>query len=306
MKKSSAPKEELSTAKADAKSNARNAALYNKFLPAPKTGKVDLDRPKGMVYEKPKDPMKLEQITSAQSSTAVAPPVKALRPEIAPGTEEYVKRMNTHKKTAPSFMDKFLYGNMPKYDEGIIPETAKALSQKLLLNSYNRDDNTFDPESKAILYKVGENAQKRTGKLNTGTKYEDYKGVVSDEEYDEIIKLNKMNVTPEAIVNASSSRGYNLATSMGRFSVAGDGKGKQIQTDSYDFINEDTNNADGTVKEKTFKGKTTIFAELRKELARRDGKLSPKELKNLKTSIVLTPQDTVGFGNRPKGKILLK
>lgn len=291
----------------------------------PKTFKsINLAPPKDMVYSKP-EPQKIpESFTKVdpeikQDNTKVdnvdlTPPVVA-----AEGSKPYYDRMKEHKNSSGVF--KLLYGDTSR-ESSIIPENVRALLSKLATNSYTRDDDTYDKKSKAIIYKVGENAQKRTGKLAAGTEYEDYKGVVSDAEYDQIMKLKKGDVNPiKGAINSINSRGYNIASSLGRFSVAGDGTGKQIVTDSYDFTNNFTDNKDGSLKKDYMSnGKTpnevmdaylkdpmkASYRDLRRKLAERDSKLTKKELENLKTSIALTPNDTTGFSKMPKGIIALK
>lgn len=180
-----------------------------------------------------------------------------------------------------------------------VGNNAASFVNKKLTGVNSMDRNSLPREALAMLYKVAERAKQRNGNKNTGgIEYEDYRAVMTDKEFEELMQTVKGNVNPViGAINGKSSQAYDLATTLGRFSYASDNKGNTIVTDTYDFTNNYTQDKDGKLKKDYMKNDNSLYGKIRRKEAERDQnvELDPKKLASLKSVIPLTPIDTVGY-----------
>lgn len=205
-----------------------------------------------------------------------------------------LKDNSTHSATLDNIKREFIPAGM----------NASSYANKKITGSNRMDNNSFDSKRKAVLYKMIEQAKKRTGNKYQGTtEYKDYKGIMSSEEYKELNRTISAKVNPIiGGINGSISPNYDVATTIGRASYSSDKEGNIVVNDIYDFKNSYTQDKSGKLKKGYLKNNNSFYAKGRKEEAEKDQNLTPEQLKALKISIRLSPKDTVGIDT--KGKVI--
>lgn len=178
-----------------------------------------------------------------------------------------------------------------------LPSNASGYVMKKVTHSNQMDDSSLSDAQKGIMYKVIQNAVKRTGKLSGGTEYSDYQGAVSPEEYKDIedVRAGKINPVKGTLLGAGS-KGYDLATTLGRVSYAVNPyTNEAILTDGYDFTNNYTQDKKGKLRKDYMKGKTDQYSLIRKSLAEEDQDQSQQDKDRNFVGMRLKPSDTTAI-----------
>ena len=243
------------------------------------------------------------QMTDLRSKTdfpsRITKPYKTSDIITDPDEKEYYRRAGI--KAPDNFIQRNIRTALP------FPNNASAYAVKKISGYGNMNNDDLSYEDKSVLYKVIDNAQKRTGKMSGGTEYEDYNGTMDPDAYKDVIK----DVKPAHIgVGTGLKRGYtspgfDMATTVGRMSYAKDpATGKVIITDNYDFKNNMTNDSTGAVK-KGYLDKPTgnigqdIYRWFRKSAANddADATIGPEEkqrrFEKTRSQFSLSPADTI-------------
>lgn len=176
-----------------------------------------------------------------------------------------------------------------------LPQNAAGVVMKKVFKRNDMDNNSLTDAQKGVMYKVIDNAVKRTGKMTGGTEYEDYKGVVSPREYQQIQNAKNGHINPVlGTVMGTLSDGYNMATTLGRVSYAKDPlSGNIALTDGYNFTNNYTQGKDGKLKAGYMQGKSDPYSMIRRNLAEEDQDQDAATRDRYFVGMQLTPQDTL-------------
>ena len=276
----------------------------------PKKGKIVAKRvpPLKSVTAVPKSVQKtffpsLNEKYNVASSTHVPKPLTDTKNLSLISNDEWKYQKAKEKPEPNASIDNIVRTAIP------LPKNGASVVMKKFMNRNRMNSSSINAEEKAVMSKVVLNAQKRTGKLNGGTEYEDYEGTTTPEVYQEIMNAKNGKVNPILGIGlASKDPAYRMATTTGRGTYAINPKNNQdiVYTDEYDFKNSFTQDpVTGKLKDNYMKSKTgdaavDKYRSIRRNLALDDqGDLDPE---NGRTKFTLQASDTMNLPLNKKYK----
>jgi len=179
-----------------------------------------------------------------------------------------------------------------------VPNNVGNWARKKMGISTAMNNNSIKKMDKAALYKMVDNAIKRTGKLSGTTEYEDYETTPNAKK--KIIEIKKGNLNP--LIGAylgTVDPAYNMATTVGRGSYTKDPVTGNIKyTDNYDFKNNFTQDSTtGKLKAGYMKNRDDFYGIERRKLAEEANTESQSKRPPAPNKIRfdLSPKDTIGY-----------
>lgn len=175
-----------------------------------------------------------------------------------------------------------------------IPKNVSSFINLKATGSNEMNTDSFSKVEKTLLYNLAESAIERTGKTTGGIEYEDYSRVMPKEDYEQLSKVVNGNVNPvTGLLLGASSPGFNIGTTLGRFSYAKNKETGEIAiSDSYDFVNNYTQDSKtGKLKSGYMSKSGTAYQKERKNLAEKDQGMTEKDLEKRKIGVIISPKD---------------
>lgn len=125
-----------------------------------------------------------------------------------------------------------------------VPDNAAQMLAKVAFKDARMNNESLDDAQKIILWNTIQNAKRRTGKLNSGTEYEDYgnQGFGTSEEFNTWFNKGGINAV-NGIGNSLFNPGFKMASTIGRGRYWTDPKDPNTvyYTDVYDWNSSEKN-----------------------------------------------------------------
>lgn len=207
----------------------------------------------------------------------------------------FEKNVPTNNKL--SKVEKFLSNGLKKATP-FVPNNVGTWARKKVGLPTEIDDKSLNHFQRGALYKMVENAVKRTGNNQGGTEYEDYETTPEAKEY--IMKAKHGDINP--IIGTYlglKDPAYDMATTTGRGNYTKNPDGTIHYTDRYDFKNQFTQDSTGSLKENYMKNRNDYYGKERKQLA-----IDAQKDSGLHNTIDinLNPTDTIGYSQYLKDR----